>query len=95
MKKIGPDVAFNYKTMSTEVLTKEGPIDMYVFDKTVPFLVLNANDADIGTISAVGLWNMPLPLRMLGDASSQANPSSSERYLLTSPVYVGMRDDFR
>jgi len=31
MKEIGADVAFNYKTTSTsEVLTKEGPIDMFV-----------------------------------------------------------------
>lgn len=31
MKKIGADVAFNYKTTKTsEVLSKEGPIDVYV-----------------------------------------------------------------
>ena len=31
MKDIGADVAFNYKTTSTsEVLAKEGPIDMFV-----------------------------------------------------------------
>ena len=31
MKDIGADVAFNYKTTSTtEVLEKEGPIDMFV-----------------------------------------------------------------
>lgn len=30
MKKVGADVAFNYKTTETsEVLQKEGPIDMY------------------------------------------------------------------
>jgi NADPH-dependent curcumin reductase CurA len=31
MKDLGADIAFNYKTTSTrEVLTKEGPIDVYV-----------------------------------------------------------------
>lgn len=31
MKELGADVAFNYKTTNTsEVLEKEGPIDVYV-----------------------------------------------------------------
>jgi NADPH-dependent curcumin reductase CurA len=31
MKELGADVAFNYKTTKTsEVLEKEGPIDVYV-----------------------------------------------------------------
>lgn len=31
MKELGVDIAFNYKTSATsEVLAKEGPIDMYV-----------------------------------------------------------------
>lgn len=32
MKELGADVAFNYKTTKTsDVLAKEGPIDVYVF----------------------------------------------------------------
>ena len=32
MKRIGADIAFNYKTTSTdEILAKEGPIDVYAF----------------------------------------------------------------
>ena len=37
MKELGADVAFNYKAMDTsEVLEKEGPIDMRV---SLPFLL--------------------------------------------------------
>ena len=33
MKSLGADVAFNYKTTSThEILSKEGPVNMYVTD---------------------------------------------------------------
>ena len=43
MKEIGADVAFNYKTTSTsEVLAKEGPIDMSV----IPAKYEITSDAD-------------------------------------------------
>lgn len=35
MKELGADVAFNYKTTKTsDVLAKEGPINVYVFSAT-------------------------------------------------------------
>lgn len=57
MKEIGADVAFNYKTTSTsEVLAKEGPIDMYVL-----FALCKCTNVPIDTgITLAGRrWNRP------------------------------------
>jgi hypothetical protein len=52
MKDLGADVAFNYKTTSTrEILTKEGPIDVYVFG-TYDEINNELTYLDIGIMSA-------------------------------------------
>ena len=68
MKEIGADVAFNYKTTSTtEILEKEGPIDVSVYSH-IPFLfspLTNLNKKmflcpDIGTMSVGRPWKLHL-----------------------------------
>ncbi|KAH0827411.1 hypothetical protein J3R83DRAFT_4067 [Lanmaoa asiatica] len=60
MKVLGADVAFNYKTTKTsEVLAKEGPIDVYVFSTHPDAIqcVLNGS-AVTGITSAVIHWKL-------------------------------------
>ena len=63
MKEVGADVAFNYKTTSTnEILEKEGPIDVLVHFffffsyKWCNFFFLS----DIGTTLVGRPWMLPL-----------------------------------
>ena len=62
MKEVGADVAFNYKTTSTnEILGKEGPIDMLVhffFSSAVSGATCFL--PDIGTTLVGRPWTLPL-----------------------------------
>jgi len=68
MKEIGADVAFNYKTTSTnEILAKEGPIDVYwdnVGGETLDAALINASDGarfiECGMISGYNTGGQPV-----------------------------------
>lgn len=58
LKELGADVAFNYKTTKTsEILEKEGPINVYVPLSTRSQCILT-DCAVIGTTWAAKLWKL-------------------------------------
>ena len=62
MKSIGVDVAFNYKTTNTaDVLTKEGPIDLYANSDLSEYflLILTPTVVDTGIMSVESLLMRP------------------------------------
>ena len=58
LKELGADVAFNYKTTRTsEILEKEGPIDVYAHRRNALQCILTEGAAT-GTTWVVKLWKL-------------------------------------
>ena len=86
MKEIGADIAFNYKTTSTnEILEKEGPVDVLVFPTHIITIILFCVSSETDKMCVCRYWD-----NVGGETLDAAlvNASVGARFIVSIPYLL-------